>query len=340
MALNGGVAVGSGLRTGNVHIDQAFLCGKVFGKAVQFAEIAVPCGQQRHRIGVAQQHDFGIRVQCADTGHDLRQAVGHIGIGLIADLIHAAEQQAVGGAAFVKGKGHTVQRFEEEPQLLEVEITQGTADHQCGKLFTLPVGGLAQTYDAGHQRVVGTDLDGNDIGLAQILLIFRVDVICAGSLIHLGHGAVLHHIQHVRAHQAGQAQIDGVLAVQSKALAHKGGVALGRVALKVRPQIVADLGDVVFHIGKADTGGDAVAQRHIGELLLRFAGCLGIGGQGGLLLSRRCGLLLLHLCCFGGRQLRLFVGSKCRHGQQHKRCRCGQKAGKLFVFHCNSFFLE
>ena len=39
-------------------------------------------------------------------------------------------------------------------------------------------------------------------------------------------------------------------------------------------------------------------------------------------------------------QLRLFVGSKCRHGQQHKRCRCGQKAGKLFVFHCNSFFLE
>ena len=315
VALNGGVAVGSGLRTGNGNIGQAFLCGKVFGKAVQFAEIAVPCGQQRHGIGVAQQHDFGIRVQCTDTGHDLRQAGGHIGIGLIADLIHAAEQQAVGGAAFVKGKGHTVQRFEEEPQLLEVEITQGTADHQCGKLLALPVGGLAQTHDAGHQRVVGADLDGNDIGLAQILLIFRVDVICAGSLIHLGHGAVLHHIQHVRAHQAGQAQIDRVLAVQPKALAHKGGVALGRVALKVRLQIVADLGDVVFHIGKADTGGDAVAQRHIGELLLRFAGCLGIGGQGGLLLGRRCGLLLLHLCCFGGRQLRLFVGSKCRHGQ-------------------------
>ena len=334
------MAVRSGLGAGNVHIDQTFLCGKVFGKAVQFAEIAVPCGQQRHGIGIAQQHDFGIRVQCANTGHDLRQAVGHIGIGLIADLIHAAEQQAVGGAALVKGKGHTVQRFEEEPQLLEVEITQGTADHQPGQLLTLPVGGLAQTYDAGHQRVVGADLDGNDIGLAQILLIFRVDVICAGSLIHLGHGAVLHHIQHVRAHQAGQAQIDGVLAVQPKALAHKGGVALGRVALKVRLQIVADLGDVVFHIGKADTGGDAVAQRHIGELLLRFAGCLGIGGQGGLLLGRRCGLLLLHLCCFGGRQLRLFVGSKCRHGQQHKRCRCGQKAGKLFVFHCNSFFLE
>ena len=39
----------------------------------------------------------------------------------------------------------------------------------------------------------------------------------AGSLIHLGHGAVLHHIQHVRAHQAGQAQIDRVLAVQPKA---------------------------------------------------------------------------------------------------------------------------
>ena len=58
VALNGGVAVGSGLRTGNVHIDQAFLCGKVFGKAVQFAEIAVPCGQQRHGIGVAQQHDL------------------------------------------------------------------------------------------------------------------------------------------------------------------------------------------------------------------------------------------------------------------------------------------
>ena len=34
---------------------------------------------------------------------------------------------------------------------------------------------------------------------------------------------VLHHIQHVRAHQAGQAQIDRVLAVQPKALAHKGG---------------------------------------------------------------------------------------------------------------------
>ena len=136
---------------------------------------------------------------------------------------------------------------------------------------------------------------------------------------------LLHHIHHVGAHQAGQAQIDGVLAVQPKALAHKGGVALGRVALEVWPEIVADLGDVVFHIGKADTGGDAVAQRHIGELRLRFAGCLGIGG--------RCGLLLLHFCCFGGRQLRLFVGSKCRHGQQHKRCRCGQKAGKFFVFH-------
>ena len=131
-----------------------------------------------------------------------------------------------------------------------------------------------------------------------------------------------------------------MLAVQPKALAHKGGVALGRVALKVRLQIVADLGDVVFHIGKADTGGDAVAQRHIGELRLRLAGCLGIGGQGSLLLGRRCSLLLLHFCGFGGRQLRLFVGSKCRHGQQHKRCRCGQKAGKLFVFHCNSFFLE
>ena len=130
---DGGVAVRSGLGAGNVHIDQAFLCGKVFGKAVQFAEVAVPCGQQRHGIGVAQQHDFGIRVQCTDTGHDLRQAGGHIGIGLIADLIHAAEQQAVGGAALVKGKGHTVQRFEEEPQLLEVEITQGTADHQCGQ---------------------------------------------------------------------------------------------------------------------------------------------------------------------------------------------------------------
>ena len=51
VALNGGVAVGSGLRTGDVHIDQAFLCGKVFGKAVQFAEIAVPCGQQRHGVG-------------------------------------------------------------------------------------------------------------------------------------------------------------------------------------------------------------------------------------------------------------------------------------------------
>ena len=150
----------------------------------------------------------------------------------------------------------------------------------------------------------------------------------------------MHHIHHVRAHQAGQAQIDGVLAVQPKALAHKGGVALGRVALEVWPEIVADLGDVVFHIGKADTGGDAVAQRHIGELLLRFAGCLGIGGQGGLLLSRLCGLLLLHLCRFGGRQFSLFVGSKRRHGQQHKRCCCGQKAGKFFVFHCNSFFPE
>ena len=56
VAFNGGVAVRSGLGTGNVHIDQAFLCGKVFGKAVQFAEIAVPCRQQRHGIGVAQQH--------------------------------------------------------------------------------------------------------------------------------------------------------------------------------------------------------------------------------------------------------------------------------------------
>ena len=123
-----------------------------------------------------------------------------------------------------------------------------------------------------------------------------------------------------------------MLAVQPKALAHKGGIALGRVALEVWPEIVADLGDVVFHIGKADTGGDAVAQRHIGELRLRFAGCLGIGGQGSLLLGRRCGLLLLHFCCFGG--------SKCRHGQQHKRCCCGQKAGKFFVFHCDSFFPE
>ena len=69
-------------------------------------------------------------------------------------------------------------------------VSGALRDFNFQKLLALPVGGLAQTHDAGQQRVVGTNLDGNDIGLAQILLIFRVDVICAGSLIHLGHGAV------------------------------------------------------------------------------------------------------------------------------------------------------
>ena len=55
VALNGGVAVGSGLRMGNGNIGQAFLCGKILCKAVQFAEIAVPCGQQGHRVVPANQ---------------------------------------------------------------------------------------------------------------------------------------------------------------------------------------------------------------------------------------------------------------------------------------------
>ena len=50
VALNGGVGVGSGLRTGNGNIRQAFLCGKVFGKAVQFAEQKIHTGSRSNQI--------------------------------------------------------------------------------------------------------------------------------------------------------------------------------------------------------------------------------------------------------------------------------------------------
>ena len=200
------------------------------------------------------------------------------------------------------------------------------------------MGRLAQPHDAGHRRIVGADLDGDDVGFAQIVLKLGVDVVAAGSLIRLGRPAVPHHVQKVGAHQTRQTQINGVLPVQPKALGHQCDVALVWVALKVGRIVQPGLGRGAEDPRQPHTGRDAVAQRHIGELRLRFAVCLCIGGQGGLLLGRRCGLLLLHLCRFGSRQLRLFVGSKCRHGQQHKRCCCGQKAGKFFVFHCDSFF--
>ena len=106
-----------------------------------------------------------------------------------------------------------------------------------------------------------------------------------------------------------------MLPVQPEALAHKGGVAPGRVAFKIRLEVKTDLRHIVLQIRETDTGGDTVAQRHIRDLLLRFSRHLNVGGQS----------------CFRLQGLRCGILCKCRNGQQHQ-CSSGGKQSGEFLF--------
>ena len=145
----------------------------------------------------------------------------------------------------------------------------------------------------------------------------------------------MQHIRKVAGGQAGQAKVDGVLAVQPKALAHQRNIALLRVALEVWGRVYADGGFGVLEIRQTHAGNDAVAQRHIGALRVSGRGFCVWGGLGSLRCRgrniRRGGLHLRG----GGILRRQGIGllGEGGHSQQHQRSGAAQPCGKTGMFH-------
>ena len=146
----------------------------------------------------------------------------------------------------------------------------------------------------------------------------------------------MQHIRKVAGGQAGQAKVDGVLAVQPKALAHQRNIALLRVALEVWGRVYADGGFGVLEIRQTHAGNDAVAQRHIGALRIGGRGVRSGGSflSGGFRVRGSCpgGLLLRGE---GGLLRRQGVGllGKGRHSQQYQRSGAAQPCGKTGMIH-------
>ena len=223
---------------------------------------------------------------------------------------------------------------------LRVLAAQVTAQHDGGEVFALPVGGIADGNDRGHEGIIGAHLDGDDVGLLEVLPDLRVIVLAAGERVHLAHLAGLDQLDEVGAHQAGQAEVDGVVAVQTEGLGDLAHIAGIRVALEVVGDIHTHQVVGVLHAGQADTGADAVAQCNIQGLLFllgfrRLVGCFALGGLrllfcGGL--AEEGVLLFVHSLRGSGFRpgQRLFCkGRDAEPGKEHSR-RKG-KADEFFL---------
>ena len=277
MHVEGGLGVGDG------HIGQVISLGDLLLKLVQLVEVAAPAGDERHRVGVAHEDDLGIRVEIADLLHDGDEGRGGLGVSLVADLAHAGEEQIPGGILLGLGQVHRLDAAVDGGHGgAGTFIAQVAGQNGSGQLLALPVGGVAQSHDAGDEGVVGADLDGDDVGLADVVPELRVVVLAAGRHVHLGHLAVPDHVREVGSRQGRQAEVDGVVTVEAESCSHLADIAVGRVAMEVGSHIDAVAGArTVLDIGQTDAGHDAVAQCDVGELLVLGAISLDLGFSSG-----------------------------------------------------------
>ena len=216
------MGIGGGHGKGDGHIGHVLvLGGKALAKGVQPPEQLRPLRQQGHGVRVAQKDDLRVRVQRPQLRHHLRHVDGGFLIRLLADGVRTTAQQQLGGGLFFFLCQPQAGKVAVQPlQILKAGGTQHAADEGGYQLLAFPVGGVAQRHKGGYQRIVGADLHADDIRTPDIVQHLGVDVVGARQLVHFGHCTGAQHIHKVAGGQPGQAEVDGVLTVQSKPLAH------------------------------------------------------------------------------------------------------------------------
>ena len=354
MAGNGGVAVQLGLSTGNGDVVDVVDFGQLLLELVELAEVIAPAGQQGNGVGGTDQQDLGVRVQGADGLDDGADVCAADGVGVIADLAHAGGGKVPDGIHLALGQLELLHAGVKSGLGLRVLAAQVAAQHDGSQILTLPVGRIAEGHDGGHEGVVGAHLDGDDIGLFDVVDDLRVVVLAAGELVHLAHLAGLDQLHEVGAHQAGQTEIDGVVTVKAEGLGYLTDVAVLRVALEVEGDIHTHQVVGVGNIGQAHAGADAVAEGNVPELLV-FFGLLGLGcglfvggirsfgglrGLGGLVGLAEQGILFLHGLCGGGLRLGQGLFCKGRNAETGKEHRSRESEADDLFLHDRGRFLS